>query len=393
MKQKLYVLQISKLYYPWIGGVEKVVQDIAEGLKGKVDMEVLACQPRGWGTRQLINGVEVIKASSFGIYWSMPISFTFPFLLAWKSRKVDVLHFHLPFPLGVLSYLLMGSQRKKVVVTYHSDIVRQKRLMRFYKPFLHRFLKRADRILPTSPNLVKSSKYLSPYKDKCSVVPLSIDLNEFGHSGKKEFNLGIFSDEKIVLFVGRLNYYKGLEYLIEAMQEVEGKLLIVGDGELRGELEEKARSLKVDQKVIFLGRLSDEKLKYCYKTCDLFVLPSVEPSEAFGIVQMEAMAYGKPVINTNLPSGVPFVSIDNITGITVPPKDANALAKAINKILNDKELAARFSKNALKRVRENFSREKMMDSIYLTYKELTGNRKQGQTSKYKLKVVKNTKIE
>ncbi|HAJ34040.1 MAG TPA: mannosyltransferase [Candidatus Atribacteria bacterium] len=364
------VLQINKLYYPWIGGVEKVIQDIAEGLQGKVDMEVLTCQPIGRGSEQLINKVKVIKASSLGIYWGMPVSFTFPFLLAWKSQKADILHFHLPFPLGVLSYLLMASKKKKVVVTYHSDIVRQERLMRFYKPFLHRFLKRADKILPTSPNLVKSSKYLSPYKDKCTVVPLSIDLNEFGHLIKKKLDLGFSPDEKIVLFVGRLNYYKGLEYLIEAIQEVESKLLIVGEGEMRERLEQKVKSLGVEQKIVFLGKVSGEELKYCYQICDLFVLPSIEPSEAFGIVQMEAMAYGKPVVNTNLPTGVPYVSINGETGFTVPPRDAKALAKAINKILNDKELATKFSKNALKRVKKKFSKEKMLESIYQIYNEL-----------------------
>ena len=169
---EIYVLQISKLYYPWIGGVEKVVQDIAEGLLGKVHMEVLACEPKGHGGSQLINGVKVTKASSLGIYWGMPISLSFPFLLAWKSRKADILHFHLPFPLGVLSYLLMGSKRKKIVVTYHSNIVRQKKLMRFYEPFLHRFLKRADKILVTSPNLLEASKCLVPYKDKCTICLL-----------------------------------------------------------------------------------------------------------------------------------------------------------------------------------------------------------------------------
>jgi rhamnosyl/mannosyltransferase len=368
--KRIRVLQINKLYYPWVGGVEKVVQDISEGLKDKVNIEVLACQPKGLGRKKLINGVRVTKASSFGIYWGMPVSITFPFLLAWKSRKVDILHFHLPFPLGDLSYLLIGSKWKKVVVTYHSDIVRQEKLMKFYGPFLHRFLRRADRILPTSPNLVESSPYLSPYKDKCTVVPLSIDLKEFGHPIEKEFDLGVSPDDKIVLFAGRLSYYKGLDYLIEAMQEVEAKLLIAGEGGLREDLERKAKSLGVEHKIVFVGKVSDDELKYCYQICDLFVLPSVESSEAFGIVQMEAMAYGKPVVNTNLPTGVPYVSVDGETGITVPPRDSKALANAINKILNDNELATEFSKNALKRVKEKFSREKMLESIYSIYEDL-----------------------
>lgn len=368
--RKLKVLQVNKLYYPWIGGVEKTAQDIAEGLKDKIDVEVLVCKSLSRGESRLINGVKVTKASSCGIYWGMPISLTFPFLLAWKSRQVDILHFHLPFPLGVLSYLLMGSKRKKVVVTYHSDIVRQEKLMRFYRPFLHRFLKQADKILPTSPNLVESSRYLSPYKDKCTVVPLSIDLKEFGHPMGKEFDLGVSPEEKIVLFVGRLNYYKGLEYLIEAMREVKAKLLIAGDGELRGTLERRAKTLEVDRKVLFLGRLSGDELKYCYQRCDLFVLPSVEPSEAFGLVQLEAMAYGKPVINTRLPTGVPYVSVDGETGITVEPRDSKALAAAINKLLNDEELRGRYGVQARKRVEGNFTTDKMNERILGIYREL-----------------------
>jgi rhamnosyl/mannosyltransferase len=146
--------------------------------------------------------------------------------------------------------------------------------------------------------------------------------------------------------------------------------LIAGEGGLREELERKAKSLGVEHKIIFVGKVSDDELKYCYQICDLFVLPSVEPSEAFGIVQMEAMAYGKPVVNTNLPTGVPYVSVDGETGITVPPRDSKALADAINRILNDNELAAKFSKNALKRVKEKFSREKMLESIYSIYEDL-----------------------
>lgn len=363
------VLQISKLYYPWIGGIEKVVQDIAEGLKGKVDIEVLVCQPKGCGKTELINGIKVTKATSFGIFWSMPISFTFPFILAWKSREVDILHFHLPFPLGVISYLLMASKQAKVVVTYHSDIVRQKKIIKLYRPFLHRFLKRADKILVTSPNLLKFSENLAPYREKCTVIPLWIDLDKFGQPLEKEISSEINPKERIVLFVGRLTYYKGLEYLIEAMQYVDAKLLIVGEGKLRIRFEKKIKSLNLDKKIIFLGKVSDDELKYYYQICDVFVLPSIEPSEAFGLVQLEAMAYGKPVVNTYLPTGVPYVSINGETGLTVPPRNSKALGEAINKILNDKELATKFSKNAKKRAKK-FQKEKILRRIYEIYYEL-----------------------
>jgi len=363
------VLQVSKLYFPYIGGVEKVVKDIAEGMQHNVYMEVLSCMEKGKRKIQVINGIRVIKASSLGIIWGMPISFTFPFILAWKSRKFDIIHFHLPFPLGVLSYLFLGSKKKKIVVIYHSDIVRQRKLMIFYKPFLYAFLKRAYKILVLSPNLIRSSSYLKQWKNKCCVIPFSIDIDNFVHFYDIGNRFGISPEEKIVLFVGRLAYYKGIEYLIKAMQDVEAKLLIVGEGKLREKLERLARFLNVDNKILFLGKLSDKMIKYCYQICDVFVLPSTESSEAFGIVQLEAMAYAKPVVNTNLPTGVTYVSIDGETGLTVPPKDSKALADAINKILTDERLASIFSQNARRRVKEKFSRKKMIESIYSIYQE------------------------
>jgi len=366
---KMKVLQVSKLYFPYIGGVEKVVKDIAEGMQHNVYMEVLSCMEKGKRKIQVINGIRVIKASSLGIIWGMPISFTFPFILAWKSRKFDIIHFHLPFPLGVLSYLFLGSKKKKIVVIYHSDIVRQRKLMIFYKPFLYAFLKRAYKILVLSPNLIRSSSYLKQWKNKCCVIPFSIDIDNFVHFYDIGNRFGISPEEKIVLFVGRLAYYKGIEYLIKAMQDVEAKLLIVGEGKLREKLERLARFLNVDNKILFLGKLSDKMIKYCYQICDVFVLPSTESSEAFGIVQLEAMAYAKPVVNTNLPTGVTYVSIDGETGLTVPPKDSKALADAINKILTDERLASIFSQNARRRVKEKFSRKKMIESIYSIYQE------------------------
>lgn len=367
--KQIKVLQVNKLYAPFIGGVERTVQDIAEGLKDKVDMKVLACQPKGRTTVEVINGVEVTKASSLGIYLSMPVSLSFPYILAKMSRDVDIIHFHFPFPLGDFSYLLFGARGKKVVVTYHCDIVRQKKVMMFYKPFLYKFLEIADRILVTSPNILQSSKYLAPFKDKCVVVPSSIHIEDYVSVDQK-FDLGISGTEKVVLFVGRLSYYKGVEYLIEAMQSVNARLLIAGDGKLREKLENMTVSLGLEERVKFLGKVSNEMLKYCYQICDVFVLPSVEPAEAFGLVQLEAMAYGKPVINTLLPTGVPFVSIDGKTGLTVEPRNSKALSDAINKLLSDDELRKKLGIQARNRVVENFTVDKMNEKILKVYQEL-----------------------
>ncbi len=365
-KYKIKVLQVNKLYYPWIGGVEKLVQEIAEGLSEKLYVEVLACQAKGRGKREIINGVTVTKAGSLGIFWGMPISFSFMFLLARKSQHFDILHFHFPFPIADLSYLLfVRRKRNSIVVTYHSDIVRQKKIMFFYKPFLKKFLSLADKIIVTSPQMIESSEYLSSFKEKCEVIYPSIDLSKINYDYSQR--TGSEREQKTILFVGRLVYYKGVEYLIEAMKKINAKLYIVGEGELKKELINKAIALGVRDKIEFKGKVPDEELQKYYKACDLFVLPSVEPSEAFGLVQLEAMAYGKPVINTNLPTGVPYVSLDGITGFTVSPRDSEALAKAINEILSDEELYMKFSTNARRRVEENFSRNVMLKNILKIY--------------------------
>ena len=364
------ILQVSKLYYPWVGGVEKHVKDLVDGIKEQVAVEVLACQPKGKECREEVDGVLVTRAGSIGIYLGMPLSFSFPRLLRESAKKADILHFHSPFPLGEISLLLFGFRNKKVVVTYHSDIVRQKFWLRFYRPFLQRFLRRADCIIVTSQNLLDSSPFLQPQKKKCHIVPLGIDIEEFKNrqTGKVEFLNQ--ANKKIVLFVGRLVSYKGLEFLLKAMRDVDALLLIVGEGPLREQLESLVKTLRLESRAVFLGKLSDEELKYCYEICDVFVLPSVERTEAFGIVQLEAMLAGKPVVNTDLPTGVPFVSTHQETGFTVPPRDAKALSVALNTLLGNEKLADAFGRNAVDRVRLLFSKETMIKRILEIYEEV-----------------------
>ena len=182
---KIKVLQINKLYAPHIGGVEKVVQDIAEGLKDKVDMKVLVCSNKGKAVVDSINGVEVTRAGSFGIYFSMPLSLSIFTKLRKLSSDRDVLHFHMPFPLGDAAYFLSGF-KGKVVVWWHSDIVRQKALMKLYKPLMDRFLKRADRIIVATEGHINGSSYLEPYRDKCVIIPFGIDIEAFDNHNRNQ---------------------------------------------------------------------------------------------------------------------------------------------------------------------------------------------------------------
>lgn len=366
------VLQINKLYFPHIGGVENTVQDIVEGLKDKVHFEVLACESKGRGKRKVIGGTLIKKASSLGIVWSMPIAPSFPYLLKQAMEKADILHFHLPFPLAVLSYLMVSplSCKKRIVITWHSDIIRQRAFLRFYAGALRSFLRKSDRIIVTSPIMLENSPFLKHVRDRCRVVPSGISKYWFEKPNDSSPLLKGMPCSNTILFVGRLCYYKGVEYLIDAMEAIDANLVIVGDGALRSALEERAKAKGVDHKTFFVGKCSQEELRRWYHYCDVFVFPSVEPSEALGLVQMEAMAAGKPVVNTNLPTGVPYVSVHGETGFTVSPRNSRELAQAVNRILKDEDLKLKFSINARHRVLELFTVDRMISEIYQIYLEL-----------------------
>jgi rhamnosyl/mannosyltransferase len=365
------VLHATKFYYPKVGGIEWVVQQLAEGVVDAGETaRVLAAVERGRGERTTVNDVRVTKASSAGVALSVPLAPTFPVHLRRGARDADIVHFHLPDPLSVTSQVTAGRRTPKTVATYHNDIARQERMLRLYRPVLDRFLADLDRILVTSPRLRDNSPFLEPYTEKCTVVPLSIDLDEYGDYDGPAFDLPVGGDRPVLLFVGRLIYYKGLKYLIDAMREVDADLLIAGTGPLRDSLETRARENDVDDRVTFLGYVADEKLHYCYDRADLFVLPSVASSEGFGIVQLEAMAYRTPVVNTDLPTGVPWVSRDGETGVTVSPRDARALAAGINDLLRNPERRDAYGANARRRVREEFSRNRMVERTRGVYGEL-----------------------
>lgn len=367
----LKILQVNKLYYPVTGGIERVVQQIAEGLKDKVEMEVLVCQERGKTVTEYVNGVKVTRAGSFGVLFSMPLSVAFIRKLRKLSKDKDVLHFHMPFPLGDLACLLSG-YKGKVVIWWHSDIVRQKKFLKLYRPFLEWFLKRADIIIVATQGHIDGSSYLPRYRDKCVIIPFGVD-SYIEYKGDQYYKkaISIHKDKINLLFVGRLVYYKGCDVLLKAVSKVDRvELTMVGSGELESKLKEEAKILGIANKIHFCGNLNEVELNKAFEDCDVFVLPSILKSEAFGLVQIEAMVYGKPVINTNLDSGVPYVSIDHVTGLTVPPNDVQALADAIKWMVEHEAERIEMGKRAKKRVKECFQMEKMLESVLKSYKDL-----------------------
>ena len=381
---KIKVLQVNKLYSPHIGGVETIVQDIAEGLNDRVDMKVLVCQIKGKASVENMNGVALYRAGSLGILFSMPLSFSFFSKLRKLSQDRDIIHFHMPFPLGDAAYFLSGF-KGKIIVWWHSDIIRQKSLMRVYKPLMDKFLKRADCIIVATEGHINGSKYLAPYRSKCVIIPFGIDIRAITTvprqiskqipelvpgQNSSQITSGVNKVKK-VLFIGRLIYYKGVDILLNAFSSVHGaQLYLAGDGPLRAQLEKQAKDLGIAKDVIFTGHVDNEQLKVLLNECDMLVLPSVANSEAFGLVQLEAMACSKPVINTSLPTGVPYVSIHEKTGLTVPPGDAVELGKAMQRLIDHDKERVQMGIHAKARVMECFSLEKMLDSLFDLYQNI-----------------------
>lgn len=369
MKKKLNILEVNKAYFPHIGGIETLIRQYSEEL-GKLDdvrLRALVCRDgKGRTIREKMCGVDLVRSGSLGTYFSCPLSLSFFRHFRKMAKKADVVHIHVPFPLADAALMLSG-YRGKVVVSWHSDIVKQKKLLFFYKPFMRYLLKRADVILTATEGHVKHSLYLPEFKSKCRVLPYGIVPEDYLSVERVPFLTEKASDKNSikVFFTGRLVYYKGVDVLLKAFESVKGcELFIAGTGDLGDSLKRFVSAHNMEKKVHFLGFLPDEQLRQAYADCDIFVLPSVAPSEAFGIVQLEAMVYGKPVINTALKSGVPYVSINGRTGITVPPSSPKALAKAINTLAEDKELREKYGKAAAERVQSSFNEKNILKELY-----------------------------
>jgi glycosyltransferase involved in cell wall biosynthesis len=364
------VVQLGKYYYPYSGGIESHLLVLANELKNAVELDVVVSNVRPRTVREVVNGVAVTRVASLGKLASVEATPTMPLELS--RRKYDVLHLHLPHPAGVASYLASAKPRgHRLVMTYHSDVVRQRTLMKLYTPLLERALDRADVVIATSPQLLENSPVLARFRDKCRIVPYGIDLERFSRAadaGEAARLRQRFGGGPVLLGVGRLIYYKGFDIAIRALPSLPGAhLVLVGEGPLRGELEALARSIGVADRVSLVGDVPNERVVPYYLASDVYLLPSVARSEAFGIVQIEAMACGLPVVNTYLPSGVPFVSLHGETGLTVPPSDVDALAQAVAKLLGDTELRQRLGEAGRLRASAQFSKAGLARRLLAVY--------------------------
>lgn len=358
------ILQIGK-FYPIRGGVEKVMYDIMMGLSQKqvyCDMLCAATENQQPGNVLLNEYARVLCVPTLLKLAATMISPAMIFRLRKIQKEYDVIHIHHPDPMACLALFLSG-YKGPVVLHWHSDILKQKMLLKLYRPMQNWLLRRSEMIVGTTPVYVKESPFLENVQRKVTNIPIGVDevkLNPERVARIKEKYAG----KKIIFSLGRLVEYKGYEYLIRAARQLSEDYLILigGKGPLQVYLQQLIDEQGVAEKVKLIGFIPDNELPDYFGACNLFCLSSIWKTEAFAIVQVEAMSCGKPVIATKIPeSGVSWVNLDGFSGLNVAPQDADALADAITSVLSDEQLYGKLSMGARRRYETMFLKSIMTE--------------------------------
>lgn len=365
------VLHFFKTYYPdSFGGIEQVIFQLAEqGRRYGVEAEVLALSARGAARGETVAG-HLVHRSPLDFYlastgFSMAAFRDFAELAA----RADIVHYHFPWPFMDLVHFA-SRLNKPSLMTYHSDIVKQRFLLQLYRPLMNRFMQSVDHIVVTSPNYLATSPVLERYRDKISIIPIGLDKDTYPvpapvlQASWRE-RLG----GKFLLFVGAIRYYKGLHILLDALAGVDYPLAIVGAGPIEQALKAQAQALGL-KNVHFLGSLPDEDKVALLMQCYAMVFPSHLRSEAFGISLLEGAMYGKPMISSEIGTGTTYINIHGETGLVVPPSDAVALRGALQQLWHDPVLAARMGAAALQRYQALFTAGTMMEKYAGCYQSL-----------------------
>lgn len=363
------ILHVYRTCYPETkGGLEQVIRFITSGVQVfGVECRILSLSDTADKTF-FHEGTEIILKKKEWEVASNGFSLSLIGEFRRQAEWADIIHYHYPWPTGDL--LSFFSINKPSLVTYHSDIIRQRFLKLLYKPLEYFFLKRVSRIVTTSPQYLSSSQTLKPYHDKCSVIPLGIDPSSYFEADAEllsQWRLRV--GEEFFLFVGVLRYYKGLNYLIDAAEISGLPVVIAGDGPLREELETLVTRKHLTN-VILVGHISEEDKMALLTLCLAFVFPSHLRSEAFGISLVEAQLFRKPIISCDVGTGSSFVNIDQKTGFVVPPCDPEAIAKSMQILQNESKLRSVMGENGYTRMMTHFTAEEMAHRYYAEYQLL-----------------------
>jgi len=367
------VLQLSKYYNPYSGGIESVVLDISEGLVSSgFDTTVLATDKSNLDRISRINGVCVIRSKEYINVASTSISprYVADTLINCNQK---IIHVHLPNPLSNLALFfawILGKDISNIVIHWHSDIVKQKSLLFFYSPLLNWLLRKSKVIITTSHRYLNYSAQLRDFKQKAIVIPIGIDsLESKVNKSIVESIKNRHSGKKIVFSLGRHIYYKGFEFLLEAASFVENTIFLIGGiGPDTEKYHQMIKAMGLQNKVFLIGKVPDKELPSYYSAADVFCFPSIEKSEAFGVVQLESMSVGTPVISTDIKgSGVPWVNKHMESGIICKPKSSEQLAEAINILVANDLLLEKLACGAKNRFSSKFTKDHMVEKIVDIY--------------------------
>lgn len=367
------VLHFYKTYYPdSLGGVEQVIRQLCVGTgRLGVTNEVLTLTRSKLDPLIEFEGHTVHRVPLDFEIASTGFSLAAVRALARLAHNADVVHYHFPWPFMDLAHFA-ARINKPTVVTYHSDIVRQRHLLRVYQPLKHRFLGSVDQIVATSPNYLASSAVLDRFRDKTRVITYGLDKDiypepEAGRLTRWRAEVG----DKFFLFVGVLRYYKGLHILLDAVANTDYPVVIVGAGPIEQELKAHAQRLGLTH-VKFVGALDDPDKVALLTLCYAVAFPSHLRSEAFGISLLEGAMYGKPMISSEIGTGTTYINIDRQTGLVVPPSDPQAFGEAMRTLWDNPEMAHAMGRRAAARYDELFTAARMADSYAALYHELVG---------------------
>lgn len=365
------VLHCYKTYYPdTFGGIEQVIYQLAEGgVKENIHASVLVHSPDPEPAQFDKDNHTVYRVKSLCVLASTPFSLQAVAKFRALAQQADIVHYHFPYPFMDFMHFAAGIN-KPTVVSYHSDIVKQKALALLYAPLMKCFLQRVNVIVAASPNYVETSPVLQHYRDKVKVIPYGLNKQfytnppeESVEQWQQRFPDGFF------LFIGAFRYYKGLHILIEAAKKSTYPIVIVGAGPIEQELRDQAITLGVNN-IHFVGALGDEDKAALLSLCTAIVFPSHLRSEAFGISLLEGALYSKPLISSEIGTGTTYINIDKHTGLVVPPADPGALRQAMDRLWNDPDYAKQLGQGAYQRFAQLFTADKMIESYTNLYKSL-----------------------
>jgi glycosyltransferase involved in cell wall biosynthesis len=371
-----HIVHFAKYYSPDAGGIESVTSSLAQGaVKAGHDVSVICFQNTPAEKVDIINGVRVKRARVAKLIASQPLGFGYFLNCILTARKADIVHLHAPNMLASLAALLLPT-KIRLLVHWHSDVINKGFLGKLLRPLEHFLLLRADVIVATSDAYADSSILISSFRDKVTVVPIGISdvaAKSINYENIKKFETWV-NCRKIILSVGRLVKYKGFDLLIAAAQKIptDSVIVIVGSGPLEKELQDAIENINVQDKVLLAGRLSDSDLLALFDRADVYCLPSISRAEAFGVVLLEAMAFGLPIVASDISgSGVPWVNQHGVSGFNVPVGDSIVLAEALIKVLSCSDLRYTLSEGARQRFLTEFTEEISVNRILAVYTHLS----------------------